>query len=169
MKRLISLALVAIIACLSLFSCANEQERRGYEMAPDFRFVNRDGDGLTLKKFRGKPVVLNFWQTTCPPCRAEMPDFENAYLEYGDRIDFIILNVTNGYSQTIEIAYDYIEKMGYTFPVYYDVYGQGAYAYDISTIPATFFIDEEGYLISYARTMLTKDTLQQGIDMILEQ
>ena len=116
----------------------------------------------------GKPVIVNLWASWCPPCKAEMPDFETAYREYGDTIHFMMVNMTDGYQETVEKAKAFIADTGYTFPVYFDTESEAAIAYNATSIPATYFIDAEGNLVVYARGMLDADNLQRGIDMLLD-
>ena len=137
------------------------------DLAPDFTVYDIDGNPVKLSDFRGKPVILNFWASWCGPCKAEMPDFEEAYLEYGEDIHFVIVNLTDGRSETVESASAYISQQGYTFPVYYDTAMEAAYAYNVTSIPRTYFIDAEGKLVYAVTQMISADALQSGIDMLL--
>ena len=136
--------------------------------APDFTVYDAEGNPLTLSSLRGKPVVVNFWASWCSPCKGEMPDFEEAYKKYGADIQFLIVNMTDGDRETVESAKAYIESVGYTFPVFYDTQLEAAYAYAVYSIPATYFINAEGYCIAYANSMLDLETLERGIGMITE-
>ncbi len=136
--------------------------------APDFSAIDRDGNTVRLSDFRGKPVVLNFWASWCPPCKSEMPDFEEAYLQQGEEIHFLMVNMTDGRQETVEIAAAYVDGQGYTFPVYFDTQSEAAYAYGVQSIPATYFIDAEGHLVTYAVGALDAATLARGIDMLTE-
>ena len=88
--------------------------------APDFTVYDADGNEVHLSDFRGKPVVLNFWASWCGPCKMEMPDLEKAYQEYGDQIQFMLVDLTDGSQETVEKASAFIKEQGYTFPVFYD-------------------------------------------------
>ncbi|MBQ8208061.1 MAG: TlpA family protein disulfide reductase [Clostridia bacterium] len=147
-------------------SAETESEDNG--LAPDFSMADREGNSFKLSDFRGKPVILNFWASWCPPCKSEMPDFESAYKEYGEDINFIMLNVTDGSRETVETAKSFIESAGYTFPVYFDTGLEGSIAYGASSIPMTFFIDAEGKMVAYGMGMLDASSLAQGIGMLLE-
>ena len=137
--------------------------------APDFTVTDRDGNSVKLSDFLGKPVILNFWASWCGPCKMEMPDFEEAYLEYGDRIHFVLVNLTDGSQETVESAAGYIDSQSYTFPIYFDTTYSAAMAYGVSGVPVTYFIDAEGNLVAWGQGALNAQALAQGIGMILPE
>ncbi len=145
-----------------------EEETEPQNLAPDFTVVDADGNEVKLSDFFGKPIVLNFWASWCGPCKSEMPDFNEIYLEKGDEIHFLMVNMTDGYQETLEQAKAFIEDSGYSFPVYYDVNSDAAMTYRVSSIPTTYFIDASGSPVAYGRGALSAETLLQGIDMITE-
>ena len=134
--------------------------------APDFVVYDKDGNKVGLSDYLGKPVVLNFWASWCGPCASEMPDFEEAYKERGDEIQFLMMNLTDGYQETMESATEYIQEQGFTFPVFYDTESNAANTYATYSIPMTFFIDSEGYMVARATGALDSATLKKGLDMI---
>ncbi len=144
--------------------------------APDFSVLNEDGDTVHLSDFAGKPVILNFWATWCGPCQAELPDFEKKYQTYGDKIHFLMINLTNGSPDTVESAAEFVRTGGYTFPVYFDTESDDPLStvspfviYDVSAIPVTVFINEAGEIVSSTTGMLNEETLQAGIDLLLPE
>ncbi len=136
--------------------------------APDFTFYDLDGNTHKLSDFRGKPVILNFWASWCGPCKMEMPDLDKAYQEYGEQIHFLLVDLTDGSQETVEKASAYVAEQGYTFPVYYDIDMEGAYAYGVTGIPVTYFIDSEGNFVASYSSAMSAGILQQGIDLLLE-
>ena len=112
--------------------------------APDFTVLDKDGNTVRLSDTFGKPVVINFWATWCPPCKQELPDFDKLCKEYGDRVVFMMVNLTDGYRDTVDGTKRFVSGKGYTFPVYFDTKDNAASAYNVSSIPQTTFIDANG-------------------------
>ena len=135
--------------------------------APDFTVYDAEGNAHKLSDFRGKPVILNFWATWCGYCKMEMPDFNEKYQEYGEEVHFLMVNVTDGAQETVETASAFVAEEGYSFPVYYDTGLEAASAYNTSGLPVTYFIDAEGNFAAWQQGMLTADTLQKGLDILL--
>ena len=79
-----------------------------------------------------------------------------------------MVNLTDGYSDTIDKVNSFIIEGAYSFPVYYDTESQGAIAYGVMAIPTTYFIDAQGNAVARAMSALDRETLEQGIGMILE-
>ncbi len=136
--------------------------------APDFEAVDENGNTVKLSDYRGKPVVVNFWASWCPPCKSEMPHFETAFREYED-VQFLMVNMTTSDRESLDAAKKFIHEEGYTFPVLYDTEGNAAYTYGASSLPMTFFVDSDGNFVTYAVGMISYDNLEQGIEMITEK
>ncbi len=133
---------------------------------PDFTVYNAEGKEVKLSDFGGEPMIVNFWASWCPPCKAEMPDFQDAFEEYGDEIRFVMINVTT-WEQAPGDADAFLESTDYTFPVYYDRKGEAAEAYGIESIPQTLFISAEGKMLGWEEGMVSESKLQSYIDKLL--
>lgn len=150
-----------------------EQEEESTEeelvMAPDFKVYDAEGNAVNLSDYFGKPIILNFWASWCGPCQMEMPDFEEAYKEYGEEVQFLMVNSTAGSRETLETAQKFIEDNGYSFPVLFDTEANAAMAYGVNSLPNTFFIDGEGHAIARVRGIINMDTLVYGVQMLTGQ
>ena len=135
--------------------------------APDFTVYDADGEAVSLSDFAGTPVVLNFWASWCGPCQSEMPDFEQAYQDYGDRVQFLMVNATDGSRETVDTASAFVQEQGYTFPVYYDTDNDASMTYGVYALPTTYFIGADGSAVARASGALDAELLQKGLDMIL--
>ncbi len=119
--------------------------------APDFQFDVYQGadslgeDQLNFSDLQGKPVVLNFWAGLCPPCRAEMPDFQRFHDGYGDRVHVFGLDVGPytglGSEQN---ALDLLSDLGITYPTGNTSKGQVILDYEVLFMPSTFFVTADG-------------------------
>ena len=144
---------------------ANSEEPE-LKLAPDFTVYDLEGNEVHLSDYFGKPIIVNFWASWCGPCKMEMPDFDAAYATYKDDIIFLMVNMTDGSRETVEVASAFITDSGYSFPVYYDTDYSAAITYSVSSLPTSYFLNEKGELVAHAKGAIDADTLQRGIDMI---
>ncbi|MEE8356073.1 MAG: TlpA disulfide reductase family protein [Anaerolineales bacterium] len=113
--------------------------------APDFRLATLGGDEITLSDLLGYPVIINFWASWCPPCRAEMPAFQQVYEEYQDRgLIIAAVNATNQDSRSD--AVDFAATNYLTFPILLDISGSASRSYNLHSLPTTVFVDREGVI-----------------------
>lgn len=142
------------------------EPERTEPIAPNFTIYDGNGNKVHLSDYAGKPIILNFWASWCTPCKKEMPDFNKKYLQYGDQIQFLMIDFAK--DDKIEDAKAYVSEMGFAFPIYFDTYGDATYTYGVNAFPTTVFIDADGYIVARYRGTISEGTLQSGIDMILE-
>jgi cytochrome c biogenesis protein CcmG/thiol:disulfide interchange protein DsbE len=119
-----------------------EAPQPGYR-APDFSLPALSEETLTLSRLRGRAVVLNFWATWCPPCRAEMPAFQRLYARYADR-GLMVIAINATFSDAPEAVADFRRRYGLTFPILLDASGAVNQRYRVTALPTTFFIDPQG-------------------------
>ena len=114
-------------------------------LAPDFELQTTTGETVKLSELRGQAVLVNLWATWCPPCRAEMPTIEKVYNEYKDQ-DFIVLAVNMTYQDTYSNIAPFIDEYGLTFPILLDETNTVGSAYQLRSLPSSFFIDRNGLI-----------------------
>ncbi len=113
--------------------------------APDFTLKTPDGETYTLSDFRGQAVLVNLWATWCPPCRAEMPAIEKMYQEYKDQ-GFIVLAIDMTYQDDPFAVVPFTKEYGLTFPILLDETGDVASAYQLRSLPSSYFINRAGII-----------------------
>ena len=144
----------------------SDEPSRPANPAPEFTVYDKDGNAVQFSDYVGKPIVLNFWASWCPPCRSEMPHFEQKFQEYGDEVQFLMINATDGSRETVDTASDFLQQNGYTFPVLFDSDMDAAIAYRAYSLPTTIFIDAAGNVVANAVGAISGDQLQAGIHLI---
>lgn len=137
--------------------------------APDFTVQDENGNDVSLSDFKGKPVVLNFWASWCPPCKAEMPDYQKMVQQYSSQgVIFMMVNMTDGSRETTETAKQFLKERKYTFPAYFDMNSNAANAYCISSIPYSIFIDKDGNIVNAYQGMIDAATMKKNIGAIMK-
>lgn len=112
-------------------------------LAPDFELSTLDGKTIKLSDLRGQAVLVNLWATWCPPCRAEMQTLETVYQDYQDQ-GFTILAVNMTSQDDAQKILPFIQERGLTYPVLLDKDGSVAKAYQMKSLPSSFFINRDG-------------------------
>ena len=142
--QLIFLTVFSLLA-LSLASCIGTG--KALEQAPDFEVTLFDGSSFRLSDQIGqRSVVLNFWFPSCPPCRAEMPDFEDSWQQLKDEdVLFLGLFVPQGFDSEQD-ARDFVQELGLTYQFATDNMAKITLEYRLAYFPTTIFIDKAGRL-----------------------
>lgn len=115
--------------------------------APDFELTTLDGETVLLSDYQGKKVILNFWATWCPPCKAEMPHMQKFYEKYKDQgVEILAVNLTSQ-DKGVDKVKAFVEENGLTFPILLDEEGEVGQKYQIATIPTSYMIDTKGNIV----------------------
>ncbi len=142
------LAMVLTVSTIATGCSAGESPPRGAEignLAPDFQLNDLDGQAVALSDFRGRPVLVNFWASWCPPCRAEMPFIQDIYAnrKWADE-GLVMLALDIGESPPT--VREFVKNYGLTFPVLLDTNRDVSLEYRVAAIPTTFLIDRDGII-----------------------
>jgi len=130
--------------------------------APEIVLANTEGQSFSLADLRGTPVVLNFWATWCPPCRAELPEFQAASERLAGQV--AIIGVNQG--ETPADVQAFASQLDLTFEIPLDVQMEASRRYQVRSLPTTFFIDRSGVIRQMQVGPLTEATLSQQLRSI---
>ncbi len=137
------------------------------EPASDFTLTTFGGEKFHLSEQRGQVVVINFWYPSCPPCRDEMPAFQEVWEEYrGRNVRFIGLFVPQGFDTEVE-ARQFVDELGLTFDFATDVRARVAREYAVQYFPTTYFIDQAGHVHIMEISRMDYDRLTDILDDLL--
>jgi cytochrome c biogenesis protein CcmG, thiol:disulfide interchange protein DsbE len=114
-------------------------------LAPDFELNTPAGDTIRLSDLRGQAVLVNLWATWCPPCRAEMQSIERMYQEYKEQ-GFIVLAVNMTYQDDASAVLPFVDEQALTFPILLDETGEIGNAYQLRSLPSSYFIRRDGVI-----------------------
>lgn len=113
----------------------------GKPAGPDFTLPNLDGNEVRFGDLKGKVVLVNFWATWCPPCRAEIPSMERAWAQLKDRNVVMLAVHVGGKPDTI---WEFLAEFNVTFPVLIDKASTVSKAWQTIGLPTTYVADTEG-------------------------
>ncbi|MGH2722815.1 MAG: TlpA family protein disulfide reductase [Actinomycetota bacterium] len=138
------------------------------EPGPSSSFEMFDGSTATLADYRGRPVVVNFWASWCPPCVAEMPEFERVHQELGDQVAFLGINTQDvPPAGSPEAALRLVEQTGVSYDLAWDPDGELFQAFGVFGMPSTFFVSPGGEIVGRHTGLLTADLLRREIERLL--
>jgi peroxiredoxin len=124
--------------------------------APDFELKTLAGDTVKLSDLKGKKVMLNFWATWCPPCKAEMPAMEEFHKEAGDEVVILAVNI----DPHLDVK-AFVDENGITFPIPLDEQDKVNETYQVLSIPTTYFIDTKGNIGNKYIGAMNLDAMKQ--------
>ncbi len=135
--------------------------------ADDFTVYDENENEVRLSDHMGKLLVVNFWASWCPPCKREMPSFQKAMDQYGEKVTFLMINETDGGRETMDTAQAFLKDNGYDMNVLYDLDQDAGNAYNILYLPRTLLIDENGNIVEDHVGELSETELTDLIEKLL--
>lgn len=132
--------------------------------APAFVLKTFDENTIALANLRGRPLVINFWASWCPPCREEAPLIERTWRAYKNRnLTFLGVNIQD----RKEDALSYLQEFDITYPNGPDPTGEITIDYGVSGLPVTFFISRDGKVVRRWVGALEHSVLSRSIEEIM--
>lgn len=122
---------------------------------PDIEVDDFSGETTSLSDHVGRPLVVNFWASWCPPCIAEMPDLEAVHRSVADEVTFIGINTQD----TLERAEALVTETGVSYELLRDPDGALFQAFGVFGMPSTFYVDADGTIVERHTGLLTRDAL----------
>ena len=144
-----------------------ETENNTKQKATNFVVTDINGKKVNLSDYIGKPVVVNFWATWCGPCKSELPAFDKLCKEYKNQVEFMMVDLVDGYQETVENSKKFISQSSYEFSVFFDTEFSASNAYKLYSIPQTIFVDKEGNIVNYHIGAMSEQTLKQYIEILM--
>ncbi|MEH7177945.1 peroxiredoxin family protein [Neobacillus vireti] len=134
--------------------------------APDFQLKTLEGADVKLSDLRGKKVILNFWATWCPPCKAEIPHMQDFYVSSDKtKVEILAINLTTSEKHPRNVK-EFVKDKNVTFPVLLDQDGDIGTQYQAITIPTSYLIDSQGIVRKKIVGPMDKDMMNQLIENV---
>ncbi len=138
----------------------------GHPMAPQASFTDLQGKQFTLQDLRGKPVIINFWATTCPGCVKEIPAFTELYKEHAEK-NLVIIGVAMDYDPESQVR-EMVRRKQMPYTIVLDTKGELAQAFDqVSLTPTTFFINKNGQIVTRKLGEMTHAEMESNLQNML--
>lgn len=153
--------LISWLGMLITISCVNSEEK----MAPPISGETFFHGNFDLDMHTGKPVLINFWFPSCPPCRAEMPDLQIAFEKYGEDVAFIGIQQMGADSEKMGI--EFVRELGLTYPMMADFGSKVQANYEVFSFPTTVFLQKDHSISRVWTGVIDEQQLKQELDAIL--
>ena len=133
------------------------------DFAPDFELKTLDGETVRLSDYRGERVLINFWATWCPPCRAEIPDLQK--LHDNKDVTILAINLTESEKGNGDIT-DFVKEFEMTFPVLMDEKSEVSTTYQVQAYPTSYMIDSNGRIQFIALGAMNYDIMVRELEKL---
>lgn len=136
------------------------------QIAPDFTLYDLNGNPVKLSELKGKKVLINFWATWCPPCRAEMPQMQKFYEDYkSESVAIVGVNLTPTEENTESIQ-SFVGEHKLTFPIVLDPEGDVMQKYQIAAYPTTYLLDSTGVIRGKFQGAINYELMKESVSNI---
>ncbi|MDF2939268.1 MAG: thiol-disulfide oxidoreductase [Paenibacillaceae bacterium] len=168
-KKWVQIAVLALVVLAGGVTIGNalfnrDQIPRAGDRAPQFKVVDLDGAGHSLGDWAGKPLVLNFWGTFCPPCTEEMPALQHQSAKWAERgVGVVGMNL----GENAVTVRSFVQQYGVEFPIYMDMDDAVRKAYGVNQYPTTFFIKPGGRIYKIIIGKMDEATIESTVESML--
>lgn len=164
-KRIATLSVAAALV-LALVSCRNSEPAKIGTTAPDF-MVSDGQKTVRLSQLRGKPVLLNFWATWCPPCKEEIPWFVELQKRYGSQgLQIVGVSMDDGDQKDVE---KFAAENAINYPVLLGKETVASQYGGIDYLPTTFYIDRDGVVMDRVFGQPGRDEIEKNIKLAISK
>lgn len=156
-----------VVSIFLLFITCAKQKTQGNTKAPDFTLKTLEGEDFHLYDYLGNVMIIDFWDTWCPPCRAEIPHFIELYSKYADE-GFLMIGIAFGREGKDKVK-SFAQEQGINYPlVIADQKVVNSYG-GITAIPTTFIVDKEGKIVEKVIGYRDKEFFEQKIKNLISR
>ena len=167
-KKRINFVVVLFLLFFTATGCnGNTGANHNLTVAPDFTLLDLNDNPVSLSDFKGRPVLINFFATYCPPCRMEMPDFVKLVDEYGDK-GFTVIAISVDQNPK-KVLPPFIDRLRLNFPVLMATSQVLSDYGDVYALPASFVLDRNHNIVRHFKGMVTEDELLPLVKQITEK
>jgi peroxiredoxin len=165
------LAVISLVGVVAWMSIKPELSEAIYmtmtvnTSAPDFTLPNLNDQPITLSELRGKPTIINFWTTWCPPCNEELPALQATYTKHHQEVNLLAVSVREEKTTVQPFA----QEKGLTFPILLDTNGRVMKMYQVQGYPTTVFLDAEGMIVNRHIGSLDEATIETYLEPLLPE
>ncbi|MDQ0229930.1 redoxin domain-containing protein [Metabacillus malikii] len=148
MKKILAISILVFLVGYAIYTSFTPNTKEGItkgNAAPNIELKTLDGKEMSLETLKGKKVLLNFWATWCPPCRAEMPDMQKLQDNFGEEVVVAAVNFTSSEPNKDSVK-KFVDELALTIPILMDEKGKVNSQYEVLQYPTSYILDENGII-----------------------
>lgn len=160
---IVALFILAVIG-VSLATSGTPQAPPSYPAAAGFTVpaLGQTGHQVSLSQYAGKPVIVNFWASWCPPCQQETPLLASWYKQQRGHVVLLGLDENDTSADALKFAH----AKGVTYPIGFDPSVKSALAYNVDALPQTFFLNAQHRIVYHIAGAVTRAELAKGLSLM---
>ena len=163
-KVITAITALFVVAIIAVSVATSGSPRPNYPAAAGFSLpvLGDSGKQLSLSQYQGKPVIVNFFASWCPPCQTETPLLASWYTQQHGKVALVGLDEND----TTANAQKFLTAKGVSYPVGFDPKTIAAGAYGVVALPQTFFLNAQHRIVEHLYGAVTKAQLAKGLSLM---